>query len=45
MSAGVRRTSVTIKSQTDDPKSALAIVTEQRNRGYTAWIEDENGKS
>jgi hypothetical protein len=35
----------TIKSQTDDPKSALAIVADQRNRGYTAWIEAENGKT
>jgi hypothetical protein len=35
----------TNKSQTDDPKSALTIVADQRNRGYTAWIEDENGKT
>ena len=32
-----------IKSETYDPDVALEIVTDQRNRGYNAWIEDENG--
>jgi hypothetical protein len=32
-----------IKCRTDDLKRALAIVEEQRNRGYNVWIEDENG--
>ena len=32
-----------IKCRTDDLKRALAIVEEQRNRGYDVWIEDENG--
>ena len=36
-------TTWTIKSQTDDPQLALAIVNDQRNKGYNAWIEDENG--
>jgi hypothetical protein len=27
----------------DDPERALEIVQDQRNRGYTAWIEDEHG--
>jgi len=35
----------TIKSQTNDPDLALAIVADQRNKGYNAWIEDENGKA
>ena len=35
----------TIKSQTDDPKRALEIVEDQRNRGYNAWIEDESGQA
>jgi hypothetical protein len=35
----------TVKSETDDPKRALAIVEEQRNKGYNAWIEDQSGKS
>jgi hypothetical protein len=34
-----------IKSQTDDPKRALEIVEDQRNRGYNAWIEDESGQA
>jgi hypothetical protein len=33
----------TIKSQTNDPDLALEIVADQRNKGYNAWIEDENG--
>ena len=37
-------TMLTIKSQTDDPKRALEIVEDRRNRGYDAWIEDERGK-
>jgi hypothetical protein len=35
---------LTIKSKTDDPKRALEIVEDRRNRGYNAWIEDESGK-
>ncbi|MFZ2075531.1 MAG: hypothetical protein WAV38_02520 [Xanthobacteraceae bacterium] len=34
----------TIKTQTDNPDRALEIVQEQRNRGYTAWIEDDHGQ-
>ena len=37
-------TTWTIKSVTDDFDRALEIVHDQRNRGYTAWIEDENGQ-
>ena len=33
----------TIKSQTNESDLALKIVEGQRNRGYNAWIEDENG--
>ena len=33
-----------IKSETDDPDRALANV-DQRSKGYTAWIEDENGSA
>jgi len=33
----------TIKSQTNESDLALKIVEGQRNRGYKAWIEDENG--
>jgi hypothetical protein len=32
-----------IKSETDDPERALEIVQDQRNKGYNAWIDDENG--
>lgn len=32
-----------IKSETDDSERALAIVEDQRTKGYTAWIEDEHG--
>jgi hypothetical protein len=32
-----------IKSETYDPDVALAIVADQRNKGYNAWIEDEYG--
>jgi len=32
-----------IKSETDDPDRALANVEDQRGKGFTAWIEDENG--
>jgi hypothetical protein len=35
---------LTIKSQTEDPKRALEIVEDRRNRGYGTWIEDERGK-
>ena len=34
-----------IKSVTDDFDRALEIVGDQRNRGYTAWIEDDNGQA
>jgi len=34
-----------IKSVTDDFDRALEIVGDQRNRGYTAWIEDDNGRA
>ena len=34
-----------MKSETDDPDRALANVEDQRNKGYTAWIEDEHGKA
>jgi hypothetical protein len=37
-------TTWTIKSVTDDPDRALEIVQDQRIKGYTAWIEDENGR-
>jgi hypothetical protein len=33
-----------IKSETYDPDEALEIVQDQRIKGYTAWIEDEQGK-
>ncbi len=32
-----------IKSETYDPNLALEIVEDRRNKGYNAWIEDENG--
>ena len=32
-----------MKSETDDPDRALANVEDQRSKGYTAWVEDENG--
>jgi hypothetical protein len=32
-----------IKTETYDPERALEIVEDQRNKGYNAWIEDENG--
>ena len=37
-----------IKSETegpDDPDRALANISDLRSKGYTAWIEDENGKT
>jgi hypothetical protein len=34
----------TIKTLTDNPDRALEIVQEQRNSGYTAWIEDDRGQ-
>ena len=37
-------TTWTIKSVTDDPDRALEIVQDHRIKGYTAWIEDENGR-
>ena len=33
----------TIRTQTSDFKRALEMAEDQRNRGYTVWIEDENG--
>jgi hypothetical protein len=41
---GAAMTTWTIKSVTDDPDRALEIVQDQRIKGYTAWIEDENGR-
>ena len=35
---------LTIKSKTEDPKRALEIVEDRRNRGYDSWLEDESGK-
>ena len=32
-----------IKTEITDPDLALAIVGDQRNKGYNAWIDDENG--
>jgi hypothetical protein len=32
-----------IKTETYDPDRALWIVEDQRNKGFDAWIEDENG--
>jgi hypothetical protein len=37
-------TTWTIKSEIDDPKRALEVVEDQRNRGYKVWIEDENDR-
>ena len=34
-----------IKTQTYDSEQALQIVEDQRTKGFTAWIEDENGRS
>jgi hypothetical protein len=34
-----------IKSETDDLDRALANISDQRSKGVTAWIEDENGKA
>lgn len=34
----------TIKTLTDNPDRALEIVQEQRDSGYTAWIEDDRGQ-
>ena len=33
-----------IKTETYDPDRALWIVEDQRNKGFDAWIEDENGR-
>ena len=38
-------TTLILKSEIDDPDQALANVEDQRSKGYTAWIEDENGKA
>ena len=35
----------TIKSRTDDPDLALDIFDDLQYRGYSAWIEDENGNA
>ena len=32
-----------IKFATDDPARALANLAHQRSKGYTPWIEDDNG--
>jgi hypothetical protein len=34
----------TIRTETDDLESVREMVEDQRNRGYNAWIEDENGQ-
>jgi hypothetical protein len=34
-----------IKTEIYDPDRALECVQDQRNKGYTAWIEDEHGKA
>jgi len=34
-----------IQTETYDPDRALWIVEDQRNKGFDAWIEDENGAS
>jgi len=41
---GAPMTTWMVKSLTDDPDSALELVEYQRNRTYTAWIEDERGQ-
>lgn len=33
----------TIITQTNDFKRALEMAGDQRNRGYTVWVEDETG--
>jgi hypothetical protein len=38
-------TTWTIKSRTDDPDLALDIFDDLQYRGYSAWIEDENGNA
>jgi len=37
-------TTWTIRTETDDLESAREMVEDQRNRGYSAWIEDEDGQ-
>ena len=32
-----------IRTQTSDSKRALEMAEDQRKRGYTVWIEDEDG--
>jgi hypothetical protein len=34
-----------VKSETDDRELAVELVEYQRNRTYTAWIEDERGRA
>ena len=38
-------TTWTIKSRTDDPDLALDIFEDLQYKGYSAWIEDENGNA
>jgi hypothetical protein len=33
-----------IRSETSDLDRATELATDQRNRGYRVWIEDENGR-
>ena len=35
----------TIKTQTYDPELAVEIVADERTKGYTAWLEDEEGRT
>ena len=44
MVIGAPMTTWMVKSLTDDPDLALELVEYQRNRTYTAWIEDERGQ-
>ena len=45
MTIGAPMTTWIVKSETDDPQLALEMVGNQRNRAYTAWIEDEKGRA
>ena len=33
-----------VKCQTDDLSRALEMISDQHNRGYRAWVEDEYGR-
>ena len=45
VTSGAPMTTWIVKSETDDPQLALEMVEYQRNRAYTAWIEDEKGRA